>query len=583
MLATVLDKFLPASPERLTGLAPALVERRVRLFAVLAALCISATYLLLINRFWHFSSDSGLYLALARSLREGHGYAFAGFPYGKAPPGWPFILSLLMAVSGEFLWLNVVQCLAMLAALAVLYLALRQVADGATALLVLFLTAMLFWSHEYAVALMSETPFFLFSNLALLSLLTLLNTRTERYRALLLAGICAAWTMAFWCRLLACFWLGPFVFALLFGSRRTRPVRHRLLGAAFVAAVVVLSLLIYMQWASKMAQAASQAPGAVAQAAGGAPPRVRYLPPATDTHSVVRAVLRLPRWFLLVLCPPWEGVLRPVLPGPAIAVGHLACTAVVLLGAAAVLRRGQALAGGSLLFFLPFVLSAPGYKVTTGRYAIAVAPFVVLLFLTGLATIGEFAQKRLHRRLTKRLLVNAGIAFILLPNGLLLAGDIWIQRRPDFYAAYRGGAYAQLMGMARWLERAQVRELVASSDATSRRTVATLTHAPVVRLPKRALGARPPAADRAKQYARDYGARYIITLDRSQPWPTWHIPKHYLGGGVPNAPYWQLYEYDAAQDALRPIEALPERRWPTRIPIERRIPARAPPGPARTP
>lgn len=556
-----LASLMPASPEALTGLAPHFVERRPWLCAVLAAVCIAAGYLLLVNRYWHFTSDSALYLALARSLREGHGYAVGGVPHDKAPPGWPLILSQLIAASPQFLFINAAQCLLMLAAVAVLYVVLRQIADGPTALVVLFLTAMLFWLHEYAVALMSETPFFLFSNLSLLLLLIYLKARTDRYRALLIVGICAGWVMAFACRAVAMFWVGPFAFALLLGHRQMRPGGQRLLSTAFVAAVMVRSFLIYIRWSGQMADGSSSALG---------PHWVSYAMPRDSPARVVRAASRLPRWFLLVLCPPYEGLLRPHVPRPLVEVGHWACMAVILVGAARVLRHGQALVAGSLLFFAPFVLSGPGYKVTTGRYAIGVAPFVVLLFLSGLAAIGEFAQKRLRPYLTKRLLVNAGIAFVLVPNVLLLAGDIWVQRRRDFYAAYRAGAYAEFMGTMRWLDQAHVRELVAAPDVGSARAIAALTEARATRLPKEVRNSPPPALEQVKQWARANGADYVITFDRAQPWPTWHIPKRYLLGAAPTGPYWQLYRYNSLEDALHPIIALPEYRWPTEIPIAMR-------------
>ena len=69
-------------------------------------------------------------------------------------------------------------------------------------------------------------------------------------------------------------------------------------------------------------------------------------------------------------------------------------------------------------------------------------------------------------------------------------------------------------------------------------------------------------------FAREHGLRYLITLDRSQPWPFWHLPQHWLGGPAPTGPYWQLWEYDLEEHDVRAVPVEPEYDWPSAVPMD---------------
>ena len=548
-----LGALMPPEPQEFSDLAPRLLQRHVKAFAVFVVAFLVVSYLLMVNRYWHLAADSGVYLSVAQNLRAGNGYVHNGLPYGKYPGGWPYLLALSMRVSSEFLWLNLVQCATMLAALGVLYLALRQMADRATALLVLLLTGTLFWVHEYATSLMSEAPFFLFSNLALLLLLRLVRSREERPRALLLVGMCAAWALAFWCRVVACFWIGPFAAALFLGGRAHHRLRSRVLNASVASLVILLGLFIYFDW--------------VAGKRVMRPPDVRT---GYRVHggsgAAVRRAARLPRWPLLMLCPPWDAAPKRLLPGPIASAGNWLATGVVLLGAWEALRRGQATAAASVLFFLPFALWGAGAKTTTGRYAMGVAPLLVLLFLLGLRSLATRVRRRLWPRLAPRLVVQAGVAFIFLPNLLLLAGDVAVQRSAEFYRLYRAGAYRGLLGMARWMADGEMQEVVACQDSASAAVVAALTNCRFAHFTRRFRLSRPGAEAWLMDFARQHGARYVITRNFDEPWPAWHVDPRRLGEAGSSRPYFQLWEVDADEGVLRPLEVPPASRWPTRLP-----------------
>ncbi len=424
-----LGRLVAAEPELVSGLAPRSMVARFRLFTVLAAAFICVSYALLLNPYWHYTSDSALYLTLARNLHHQQGYVFAGAPHAKVPGGMPWFLAELLRVSHRFLWLNAVQTLVVLAGLAVFYLALRQMADAPTAALVTFLTGMLFWVHEYATALMSEGPFLLLSGATVLLLMLLTNSRQERYRALLLVGLCATWALAFWCRIIACFWIGPFVFALLFGSRVRHRLRDRALSAVVVGALIVLSFAVYWRWSAPSRVPAR--PVTTAQAHGGQR-SFGYELRMLGWRPYAERTLQMPHWFLMILCPPWHALEGTRIPAPLAGGVAWACLGVVALGCWAAVQRGQALLAGSVLFVLPFFLWSSGARATTGRYVIAMAPFVILLFLMGMQWLGGLLSAHTPLRNGRALFVGLGIAAVFVPNLALLAGDIYVPRRPDF-------------------------------------------------------------------------------------------------------------------------------------------------------
>lgn len=549
---------MPAEPESVADLAPEVAQRHFGLFAGLAAAFICVLYLLLLNPYWHYTSDSALYLTLGRNLCEGRGYVFSGIAHNKVPGGMPYLLSALLHVSHRFLWLNAVQCLGVLTALLVLYFALRQMADRATAVLVVLLTGILFWVHEYATALMSEGPFFVLSNLAVLLLMLFVNSRGGRCRALLLVGLCAMWVLAFWYRVVACFWIGPFLFALVLAVRR--PLWDRILSAAVVAAVIVASFAVYWRWSPP----AQKSTGQTVTTSESVPDAAYRLHPfAWEEHGP--RILHIPRRFLLVLCPPWQAAAGWLVPRVLAEALAWACFAIVVLGGYRAMRRGQAFLAGSILFVGPFLFWDTGNKATTGRYVIAIAPFVILLFLLGMEGAGEFLGSRMRLRRGRKLLVFLGITAVLVPNLALLLGDIWVQRQRDFYAVYRGGGYAELMGIAKWLSAQEVREPVVVGDLNAWRVLTCLTECRVVGLPEDVNPASPDFASKAADFARAHGTRYIVSFDAQQPWPIWHIPTHLPGGAAPGR-HWQLCECPAEDGALRPVQTEPACRWPTSIP-----------------
>jgi hypothetical protein len=561
----------PVYPDRL---APDYVHGHPRLAGAAVAGLIAVAYCLLLNAYWHFSTDSALYLTLGRNLLAGRGYVFNGIPHRQVPGGWPWTLAALLWVSPSFLWLNTAQTAIGLAALAVLFLVLRQVLRPGDALLIVLMTAFSLWVYEYSMALMSEMPFFLLSNITVLLLLKATRADSAGRRGVLVAGVCAGLVVAFLFRLLALFWLGPFALALLLENRAARPLPGRLAAAALVVVTLVGCFFAYTHWSRSVKE-----PTAQERATADEPPAAKALRHGGDTHYDVptadlrghyRRLKALVFWPTWILWPP-TGVLQVT---KVQRLFWLACwlpNLVVLLGCYRAARRGQILVATSLLFLAPFVLWSPGLKATTGRYGISVVPFVMLLFLMGLRQAGELLRARLHMRVGPRLLVGLGIAAILLPSLVLFSVDVWVQRAADYYAVYRGGGYAGLMGDLKWLRDHHIEGPVASKDYVCMRAVASLTDIPVARIDTSLVPVSPGFEGKVKAFAAEAQIPYLLTMDeyRERAWPVWHIPRDRLRGKPLPADFWQLWRYDAATDELKRIPVEPLHKWPKEFPLSR--------------
>ncbi len=136
------------------------------------------------------TGDSAKYVALARSLLDGHGYRAIYLPgsppFREAPFLFPCLLLPVVAVAGlNTWWLHVWMVVLSMVALGWLWRCLRRRADGVTALLALVLTGAspLWW--DGVARIMSDVPF--------VGCVALACWCVERYRA------APAVTRSLWC------------------------------------------------------------------------------------------------------------------------------------------------------------------------------------------------------------------------------------------------------------------------------------------------------------------------------------------------------------------------------------------------
>ncbi len=538
----------PAEPEQLPEVCPAVLRRRPPVLRLTVVAVLGVGYLLLVNGYWHFQPDSAVYLTLGRNLAEGRGYVFNGVPHTKYPGGMGCYLAALMQVSRSFWWLNAVQCVTLLAGLGVLYLALGRVATRSTALLVVLLTGVAFWYHEYACSQMSEGPFILLSNSAVLLLLICRSGRTGWGRAVFLLLLCAAWAAAFWFRVLAAFWLVPFAAALLLEGRNNRNPRERIGSVVLICVVVVGAFGLYHAWA--------RGGPAVPDGAHPTPYRPDWF------GALALRLWRWPRWFSLLLCPPWAALRGMGVPDALVTAGDWLCLGVVLAGCWRALRRGQILVATAPLFLAPMALVGMGWKVTWGRYGVSILPLAILCFLMGLRELGELAR----RPRVRRALLWAGVLGVLLPNLAILAGNVVVQRKPDFYAHYRAGAWADLMGIMRYLQEQPAEERIGTPDTAVLQALPFAGGTSCRRVLWQPRGGWDDNPEGLVALARREGLTYLVTKDWAQPWPVWHVPPRWTGRGERDGPYHLLWRYVREEGRIETVPVPASRRWPRRVP-----------------
>ncbi|MCD6415414.1 MAG: glycosyltransferase family 39 protein [Planctomycetes bacterium] len=556
--------WLSGEPQRLPPLAPDFSTRRRPFVKASVALFIIAGYLLLVNPYWHFTPDSGVYLALGRNLLTGRGYVFNGLPHAKYPGGMPYLLAALMRVSTTFLWLNFASCIIVLSALGLLYLLLRDIVDLPTRLLVTLLTAVSFWTHEYASSQMSEAPFLLASNAAILCLVYYLRPQCKN-RAAALLGICAFLALASWFRAFSFFWAGPFAVSLLLTPGR-RSAKSRLASALLIVAVLVGCLFVYRHWSHTRFLAAQEQQLLASEAQG------RQLPPyrSQPNWTTVRlATIAWPGWFTMILAPQWRLLAKWGMPLAIIHAVDWMVLLVIALGVWAAFRRGQVFVGAIPLFLAPF--AAFGWDFTWGRYAIGVIPFVIILFLMGVKSLASVVNRKSSFSFKPLTVTCLAAAVILCVHGTLFVGDVLVQRRRDFYKVYRGGVYAEMMGILQFLQKdappgdvgVQKQNMQAVPLLTGRRCVSLWPYV---------WREGPDALQKLRDFARSRRLRYLFTLDYTQPWPVWHIRRTARSSAGGGASYWQLWEYHSDSDELLRVRVRPSYDWPTRASLLRRAP-----------
>ena len=176
---------LAASPT-----APPWYERRWHWAAAGIVLVTVVIGLSLVSSVWLASPDSVKYADTARALARGEGYLFNGGREGKHPPGFPALLALLFRTTSDpFLLARIMLVLTAGAALYLAATILRRVLGAGVSLIALVCVAasvQLWWSTQF---ILSEYPYAVFQNLALILLIRLAASESPRRRDAPLFGL----------------------------------------------------------------------------------------------------------------------------------------------------------------------------------------------------------------------------------------------------------------------------------------------------------------------------------------------------------------------------------------------------------
>jgi len=206
-------------------------------------------------------SDDAFYLSVARNMAQGQGFQWHGAPVLISPPGWPWLLSVVMRVTDSFAVLNLLPWGLMLGAAGLWYFVVRRFAPPRLSFWVVLLSATTFQWVRCGMHHYSEASFCFLTAAGLLLAMQVGEGRGVWWRFPLLLAACAAAVQVRW--------PGVFLFAIVtpaLMARRNEAERMRggwLLG--FAAALVPLAAAVVAALAGRWE--AARAAGKIAPTA----------------------------------------------------------------------------------------------------------------------------------------------------------------------------------------------------------------------------------------------------------------------------------------------------------------------------
>ena len=526
-------------------------------------------YGLLLDPRWTPGGDSEFYVAAARNVLRGEGYVYNGKPVLLAPPGWPYVLAGVFAVSPTFLAAKLVNvaCMVISAMLAhrVLLRLARPTVAGVSAALAGMLAAgypLTMWLHSdpLATALGWAATLGAFK----VAEATSNGTRFGWLAAVLLAGAAAVVV-----RYAAVFaWLPPA--AVLLGAAWRGRHRRVVFGTLAVLAV---------------AGAAALAAASV-ETGGGPTDAEDELPDVLDNGPASRPTLWLDRLNRLAGAgrgPAWllayPARFAGAFPGGEVAVSVAGLALLALLGVTAWRRGGVWWATLAYVALLAVIWPNPN-----ARYLVPIAPLLIAGVWLGL-----------ERLPAGRKLGVAFVAALVVVNVPMYAVDVRVQRSGDYYARYEAGRLAPFLDALAYIEsRGGVGdgELAVSeryenlgrmrfSKTGTREAVLLLDREVVVPfdvysfepggVPAKLIESGKVLPGGFREWAERRGIRYYLYQRPAVPWRLWHfrVPArlHDALGGPPSdgrRDGWVLYSAD--DGFAEPVDVPTSDRRVTRVP-----------------
>jgi hypothetical protein len=170
---------------------------------------ISLVYILVYSKVFDYKPDMNgdniYYYSLGKALAEGKGYVntmgFDETPHSHYPPGYPFIVSLLMRVGLGMTGIKIFNGLLLYLSCLIIYkLCFRISGNVYITFAATLLTACNSHLLRLASIMMSEIPFLFFSSLTLLLFLLMHDRKKAGVRYWLLAGVCVCTVTAYYVR-----------------------------------------------------------------------------------------------------------------------------------------------------------------------------------------------------------------------------------------------------------------------------------------------------------------------------------------------------------------------------------------------
>ena len=190
--------------------------------------------------------DSAYYVCLARSLAQGRGYIYMGWPHGKYPPGVPLLLAPIEWICGDsFLLMRALMVSCALGVILMTWLLMRRLTSPPLAFAVSVMTAASYGLFQESAAILSDVPYTFISLAALYAAERLRCDLTRRrlYAAIMLM------LAAYLTRVIG-FTLAPAIALALLIDSRGSPRSRRLLYAGWIIGAMALAMACWMGYSA---------------------------------------------------------------------------------------------------------------------------------------------------------------------------------------------------------------------------------------------------------------------------------------------------------------------------------------------
>ncbi|MBM3888358.1 MAG: hypothetical protein FJ388_04450 [Verrucomicrobia bacterium] len=416
------------------------------------ALALILVYAACISPHWKLGRDSSLYLALARSLAEGHGFTLAGLPYYGVPVGLPLMLAGIWRLAGpNYLVMNATMAVVALATLWFVYRSVSDIAGNRWGLLVVVLTGLSYRMVQFAGQILTDMPAMCCLWAGFYFLQRLVLRPQSECRNALAAGAAVAAGCAF--RLSTPFFFPAIALAPWLAPRSLgRSPRLRLLHSVLVAAPAVLLVVAAMVFTPTMQ--------------GGY--RVQRYWVWYSWEEIVGLVSLFGLRLVAFLDATLESITtqdfgaKRLLESGDGEVGRLVVAGLVLAALAAALAGGgwrlrRKDRGLGLLmvgcYMMGICLIAP---MPPPRYVLPVLPWMYWFLAEALEAgwqrwKGSVASRGGQEMLSLSLPVAAVLALLLLPNLLKIGREVKLAHTRDYYAVYQRGHWKPYLEVAQWI------------------------------------------------------------------------------------------------------------------------------------
>ncbi len=459
---------LPVEPDPLA--VPLHDRRKVRLWGWTVTLVLLGAYLLLQNPYWVPGGDSDFYVSIARTLALEGKYTYNGLPVAISPPGWPWVLAMVMKVSPTFLAMKLVTMTCMLTSLVIGYfIALRFVKPSAAGVSIL-LAGLLMPVYSLTYFLHSEGLYCLLAAWALLISLRVRESRALLIEKLVLVLLCIALPMIRWAGV---FQVLP-IAAVLMSGRGWRDAWRRgprawiryvaIRRNGILALLCLLAIVATWQATRKSLELTAEQLESLRRNGGTSTMDPEQEEPPTEVAPVptmpqgksgkvtvleeyTQRFLRAGKWFSWLLWQPARFASVSKLTDNLVTVaGWVVILMLGALAALAVVQRREWLWVSLALYCGGLCMNWPN---PNSRYFVPVAPLIILgLFVLLYEAARRYPAKSFDGwKWLRRALVYS----ILLCNLTMYGVDVIVMRSSRFYETFEAGQHKDLVNIAHYL------------------------------------------------------------------------------------------------------------------------------------